>query len=273
MTTRRTPVRRSSAAEDRLKRTIAAILQRVVVVEGPRAEELVAGLTGNGINARSASAAALPTMAAGIAVYQEIARELTPSLGTLRSRHAPVAVIALRDPSAPGLEDEFGDGADAILPADASVGVIAAQLRVLARLLAIEPPSEEPELITVRNLTVDLERREVRAAAGKTVSLTPTEFRILSQLARRPGRVVSHGEIFREVHGYDVSDHEAKDILKVHIWRLRSKLAEHVSNPSPIVNVRGFGYMLERRLGRERRTRPVKADPDGASEQAAEDGA
>jgi DNA-binding response OmpR family regulator len=175
------------------------------------------------------------------------------ALGAHRRRSAPVAGVMLVDAGAEGYGAGLDAGIDAILPRDASAGVVAAQLRALARLLATEPPSAEPEIINVRGITIDLERREVRAG-GRAIGLTPTEFRILATLARRRG-VVSHGELFREIHGYEVSDQEAKDILKVHIWRLRAKLAAAVPDNNAIVNVRGFGYLLERRSGRERRTR------------------
>jgi DNA-binding response OmpR family regulator len=124
-------------------------------------------------------------------------------------------------------------------------------------------------VITIRDLAIDLGRREVRAR-DKQLALTPTEFRILAHLAKRPGRVVSHGEIFSEVHGYAVTDNEAKDILKVHIWRLRSKLAEAMPGPSPIVNVRGFGYLLERRTARERRARAGEAGAEFEADDADE---
>jgi DNA-binding response OmpR family regulator len=113
-------------------------------------------------------------------------------------------------------------------------------------------------MVSVRGITIDLERREVRLG-GRPLALTPTEFRILALLARKRG-VVPHGELFHEIHAYEVSEQEAKDTLKVHIWRLRAKLAGVVPDSNLIVNVRGFGYLLERRA-RDRAARNAEDRP------------
>ncbi len=95
---------------------------------------------------------------------------------------------------------------------------------------------------------------------NEPLPLTPTEYRIVSYLARNPGRVIAHPELFREVHGYEASEQEAKDILKVHISRLRNKLAAAGIAEDVIVTVRVFGYLLERR------TRHAEADTEAEEE-------
>ncbi len=140
----------------------------------------------------------------------------------------------------------LGAGYDLWVAQDTPAAAVAAQLAVLCRIVVATQRGPAPEVVKVRDLSVDLERFEVQAS-GRPVPLTPTEFRIIAHLARRPGRVVSHAELFREVHGYEASEQEAKDILKVHIWRLRNKLTAAGSDGDLIVNVRGFGYLLERR--------------------------
>lgn len=252
--------RRASVPEERPAGAAAdVLLRRIIVVESGRSTALIAELAAAGIQARAVAAASLTTMIAGLIVFEtdETLAQVTEAVQTLRRRHATVGALALLSADA----DPAGvleHAADATLPAAASGDTIVAQLRALARMLAADPPSDEPEIIMIRNMTVDLDRREVRAN-GRTLGLTPTEFRILAQLARRPGRVVSHADIFREVHGYTIADQEAKDILKVHIWRLRSKLAAVVPDANLIVNVRGFGYLLERRI-RDRRAREAATE-------------
>ena len=61
---------------------------------------------------------------------------------------------------------------------------------------------------------------------------------------------MSHTELFQQAHGYEVSGQEAKDILKVHIWRLRNKLIAAGPDCDIIRNVRGFGYLVDRRASR-----------------------
>ena len=246
----RPSARRAPPVEDRANAPAEALLSRVVVVQGPRAADLAAELGVLGIGARTVHAEALATMIAGLVVCEDGEELLAAAeaLAGARRRQAAVACVALSDRTPSELADLLLGAADVVLPSAAPASAVAAQLRALARLLATEPPSAEPEIVTVRNISIDLERHEVRAG-GRLLNLTPTEFRILSLLARKRG-VVSHGELFRELHGYDVSDQEAKDILKVHIWRLRAKLAEAVPDSNPIVNVRGFGYLLEKRSTR-----------------------
>ena len=51
----------------------------------------------------------------------------------------------------------------------------------------------------------------------------------------------------REVLGYDASPEEAQKIIKVHIHNLRKKAKLGSKKPPNILNVRGFGYMFDRR--------------------------
>jgi DNA-binding response OmpR family regulator len=164
----------------------------------------------------------------------------------------PVALWSADPPA--HLAEIMAAGVHLWLPWDAPAAAVVALTRRLTELLQAAASPAAPHRVAVRNLTVDFERCEV-AVEGQAVALTPTEFRILAYLAGRPGRVVSHAELFREVHGYEAGEQEAKDILKVHIWRLRNKLNAAGAEPNLIVNVRGFGYMLERR-GQRTRHRP-----------------
>ncbi|MGD9891998.1 MAG: winged helix-turn-helix domain-containing protein [Dehalococcoidia bacterium] len=224
------------------------LLNRIVVVDGPRSADLVAGLTTSGMQARAVSAESLQSLIAGLVVVEEASDHPTAGaiLQVLRRRRAAVAAVALADLDRCGVAF-LSDLADVVLPAGSSVEVVALQLRSLARLIATDPPSGEPETITVRNVTIDLVQRLVRAG-NRVIDLTPTEFLLLAHLARRRG-VVSHAELVGELHGGIMNEREAKNMLKVHIWRLRAKLAEALPDTNLIVTVRGFGYLLERRSG------------------------
>lgn len=230
------------------------LLNRTVVVEGGRSAELVVGLTDAGIPARAVSPGSLQTMIAGLVVFEdgEVTSSIEESLTALRVRLGPIGVLMLS-----GREEELLAGAftcaDAVLPLGVPVRAVAAQLRCLARLLALDPPAGEPETLAIRNIAIDLVHRHARAA-GQMLDLTPTEFILLAHLARKRG-VATHGELFREVHGYSIAERDAKSILKVHIWRLRSKLTGALPDENPIVTVRGFGYLLDRRSGRTDRRR------------------
>ena len=95
------------------------------------------------------------------------------------------------------------------------------------------------EQISFDDLVVNLARHQV-TACGKSVELTATEFRLLTLLAQRAGRVQSRDQLLREVWGYD-SSVESRTV-DTHMRRLRSKLgraARHLST------IRGFGYRFE----------------------------
>jgi DNA-binding response OmpR family regulator len=94
------------------------------------------------------------------------------------------------------------------------------------------------EVLSVGGVRVDVSRR--RAWAGEAeVSLTSTEFDLLAQLFRRPGRVFERDELLSSVWGYQSS--AGTRTVDVHIAQLRAKLGPS----SPIRTVRGVGYSAD----------------------------
>ncbi|HEX3052566.1 MAG TPA: helix-turn-helix domain-containing protein, partial [Aggregatilineaceae bacterium] len=51
-------------------------------------------------------------------------------------------------------------------------------------------------------------------------------------------------ELVREVRGYALDEHEAREVIRPHVSNLRRKLKASGQNPNIIVNVRGIGYRL-----------------------------
>jgi DNA-binding response OmpR family regulator len=97
-------------------------------------------------------------------------------------------------------------------------------------------------VILIENLIIDLNRREVRLE-NEFLNLTPTEFRLLEILARKHGKAVSEEELTKMIWGRYRS--EDSTVLRRYIWSLRNKIEKDPANPTWIVNVRGYGYMLE----------------------------
>ena len=97
-------------------------------------------------------------------------------------------------------------------------------------------------VILIENLIIDLNRREVRLE-NELLNLTPTEFRLLEILARQHGKAVSEEELTKMIWGQYRS--EDSTVLRRYIWSLRNKIEKDPANPTWIVNVRGYGYMLE----------------------------
>lgn len=97
--------------------------------------------------------------------------------------------------------------------------------------------------ITVGALQLDT-WRQVAMLNGRTLSLTPTEFRVLLCLAEHVGTMLSYGQLVKCAQGYETSDLEAGELIKPHIHHLRQKLEPDPSSPRYILNVRGKGYLL-----------------------------
>ncbi|WP_322798429.1 response regulator transcription factor [Thermoflexus sp.] len=90
-------------------------------------------------------------------------------------------------------------------------------------------------------LYVNLITQEVRVD-GRPVELTPTEFRLLSTLARFAGRPLTHDFLLREVWGEEhIQD---RGYLKLYIWYLRQKIEPDPNHPLFIRTERGIGYRL-----------------------------
>lgn len=98
------------------------------------------------------------------------------------------------------------------------------------------------QIYTLGDLELDNERREVRLK-GNSVTLTATEFHLLEQLIRQPGRVFTRTSLLNSVWGLNSA--VADRTVDVHVRRLRRKLEPDPSNPRYIRSVRGVGYTLK----------------------------
>jgi DNA-binding response OmpR family regulator len=162
-----------------------------------------------------------------------------------RLARPPLLLATAPDPSQAAAALQAGATVCLTHPVDPSW--LAAQLASLVRLSKKQestPRADAP--VIVRGLKIDPRRCEA-TLEGRPLGLTPTEFRILAGLASSPGLVVSSHDLVEEALGIRLPEPEAMKLLKVHVYRLRRKLSQHGADPWVMRNVRGFGYMLERR--------------------------
>jgi DNA-binding response OmpR family regulator len=75
---------------------------------------------------------------------------------------------------------------------------------------------------------------------GRTVELTPIEFKLLGTLVKEPGRVFSRAQLIEKALGYDFEGFDRT--IDVHILNLRRKLEPDPANPRYVRTVYGAGY-------------------------------
>ncbi len=89
-------------------------------------------------------------------------------------------------------------------------------------------------------LTLDPIEHTVLFEDGRSVVLTPIEFRLLYYLMQNAGRVLSASQILSKVWGYDYEGES--NLVAVYIRRLRAKIEPDIDAPRYIITVRNLGY-------------------------------
>ena len=131
-------------------------------------------------------------------------------------------------------------GADDYVKKPFELPELIARLRAVLRRAAA--PAEDTQIAAGR-LEIDPAGFTVRRD-GIEVSLTATEFRLLVELARRPGQVFTRELLLQRVWDYEYLGES--HLVDVAIQRLRAKVEDDPSHPTLIKTVRGVGYRLDR---------------------------
>jgi two-component system KDP operon response regulator KdpE len=107
--------------------------------------------------------------------------------------------------------------------------------------------SSSSDRLEVGPLVLDLRRH--RATVGSTVlSLTRTEFSLLTVLAQQPDTALSYSALSEAIYGRAQPEDEARALLRPHIARLRHKLEGTGMVGVALVSIRSMGYMLRTEL-------------------------
>ena len=93
------------------------------------------------------------------------------------------------------------------------------------------------------DITLDPVEHKILFANGRTVELTPLEFRLLYYLMKNSGRVLNTSQILSKVWGYDYE--VESNLVAVYIRRLRTKVEEDPERPRHVITVRNLGYKFD----------------------------
>jgi two-component system, OmpR family, KDP operon response regulator KdpE len=130
-------------------------------------------------------------------------------------------------------------GADDYVTKPYAAGELLARLR--ASLRRASESSDSDGTVRFGAVVVDLARGQV-SRGGELVHLTRTEYDLLAEFARHPGKVLTHAMLLRSVWGlaYQGEAH----YVRVYMARLRRKLEDDPSRPRHLLTQSGVGYRL-----------------------------
>lgn len=100
----------------------------------------------------------------------------------------------------------------------------------------------DAQVVVAGDVEIDLLDRIVRKA-GAEVRLTPKEYGFLAELAKHPGRVLTHTHLLSAVWGTLADQHV--EYLRVVVRNLRRKIEDEPARPRLVVNELGVGYRLK----------------------------
>ncbi|MEJ5978220.1 response regulator transcription factor [Novosphingobium sp. PS1R-30] len=159
-------------------------------------------------------------------------------IGLIKTAGAAVLVVSARDATAEKVA-ALDLGADDYVTKPFDTEEVLARIRAALRhrlTAAVATP-----LVSIGEVEIDLAARIVRRGATE-VHLTPKEYGFLAELARSPGKVVTHSQLLRTVWG---AGHEGDvEYLRVAARGIRRKLEDDPSQPRLLRNEPGVGYRL-----------------------------
>lgn len=135
----------------------------------------------------------------------------------------------------------YRQGADDYITKPFSLPVLISKVNALLKRF----PAEKPQTIVSGNIT--LYPNERRAAKNDTyLNLTAKEYSLLSFFMENPMRILSRNQLLESIWDIEGSFVD-ENTLSVNIRRLREKIEENPSAPALLKNVRGLGYIWERK--------------------------
>jgi two-component system KDP operon response regulator KdpE len=151
----------------------------------------------------------------------------------------PIIVLSARTGSADKVQ-ALDLGADDYVTKPFSMDELLARIRAATRrALSLEASTA----VTVGDTQIDVAAKTAIRADGERVHLTPTEWHLLEQLLRRPGKLITRRALLTELRG--APEHTDPSYLRIYMAQLRRKLEPEPSRPKHLLTEPGMGYRFQ----------------------------
>ena len=215
----------------------------VVDDEAPLRRALAMNLTARGYDVTEAATGTEALTAAGDSNPDVVLLDLgLPDIGgvdVIRGIRAwsatPIVVLTARTGGMAAVQ-ALDAGADDYVTKPFNMDELLARLRAATRRAGAAPAG----VVRVGDVTLDLDTKSAVHADGSTVHLTPTEWRFVEVLLRRPGQLVTPTELLTKLRGGP--GHTDPSYLRIYLAQLRRKLEPVPARPRHLMTEPGMGY-------------------------------
>jgi two-component system response regulator PhoP len=219
---------------------------RVLLIEDEErlAENIVAALRETGLAVDQAADGETGSHLAEQGVYDAIVLDLMlpfksgqAVLRDLRRErlHTPVLILTAQE-GKESVVELLNAGADDYLSKPFDLGELLARVKSLIR----RSKGVATPVLVISDVELDTVHQTVNRK-GRTLDLSPTEYRILEYLIHRPRAVVSKQELLEHLYDFDWEHHS--NVIEAHVSNLRRKL--NISGTEPLIEtLRHRGYRL-----------------------------
>jgi DNA-binding response OmpR family regulator len=159
-----------------------------------------------------------------------------------RSTNLPIIILSAKGETS---DRVFGLdlGADDYLAKPFEPSELLARVRSVLRRAEAFTFGEPQNQLVVSGFRLDPVNNTMTLPTGRSVELTPIEFRLLHTLVRNNGRVLTHEQLLSTVWGYDYEGYSNQ--VAVYVRRLRAKLEPNPDEPRYLLTARGIGYKFD----------------------------
>jgi two-component system KDP operon response regulator KdpE len=151
----------------------------------------------------------------------------------------PIIVLSARNQET-DITQALDNGADDYLTKPFSNAELMSRIKALLRRVA-KLPGGVQEVFEIGELKIELTKRRV-FVAEREVHLTPIEFRLLGELVRNAGFVVTHRQLLEKVWGASYVEHS--HYLRIYMGQLRHKIEPDPTRPRYLLTEAGIGYRM-----------------------------